>query len=106
MIVGRNEDIILKSCHLFNIFVYADIQSKLKRCRDRAQEDENLTEKELIRKMRQIDKSRAQTREIISGTAWRQRDVYHLCVNTSDWIIKYLALAVADYAMRWFGRSI
>ena len=55
--------------------------------------------------MKHIDKVRAQTREILSGTAWGQRDAYHLTVNTTDWDIKQLAPAVADFATRWFGRT-
>jgi hypothetical protein len=64
-----------------------------------------MTEKELIRKMRQIDKMRAQTRAIISGAQWGQRDAYHLTVNTTDWDIKALAPAVAGFADCWFGRG-
>lgn len=55
--------------------------------------------------MRQIDKMRSQTRAIMSGSEWGQRDAYHLIVNTTDWNIKELAPAVAEFANRWFGRT-
>lgn len=104
VIVGRNADIILQSYSPFNIFVCAKTDAKLKRCIERASQDENLSEKELLRKMKQIDRLRAETREIISGSAWGQRDSYHLTINTTDWNIKELAPAVADFTKSWFGK--
>ena len=105
IIVGRNADVILQDYKPFNIFVCADMQAKVRRCMERTPVGENLTEKELIRKMKQIDKVRSQTREIIGGYPWGQRNVYHLTVNTTDWEIKELVPAVADFANRWFGRK-
>ena len=71
----------------------ADTKAKVKRCVERAPKGETFTEKELIRKMKQIDKNRSQTREIIGGSVWGQRDAYHLTVNTTDWEIKDLVPA-------------
>lgn len=105
VIVGRNADVLLAQYDPFNIFVCAEQDAKVRRCQERAPAGENLTEKELIRKIRQIDKNRAQTRTIIGGPAWGQRDAYHLTVNTTDWEIKELVGAVADFANRWFGRE-
>ena len=104
VVVGRNADEILRDHHPFNVFVCAGTDAKVKRCMDRAPEGENLNEKELLRKMKQIDKNRAQTRELIGGSQWGKRDAYHLTVNTTDWEIKELVPAVADFAARWFGR--
>lgn len=106
VIVGRNADVILKDYDPFHIFVCADTGSKVKRCMERASQEEQLTEKELIRKMKQIDKMRSQTREILSGSPWGQREAYHLTVNTSTWEIKDLAPACAEFATRWFLRRI
>lgn len=105
IIVGRNADIILREYAPFNIFVCADRDAKLRRCVDRVPEGETLSEKELLRMMKQIDKVRAQTREILAGSAWGARDAYHLTVNTTGWEIKELVPAVAEFAMRWFGRE-
>ena len=52
IIVGRNADIILSEYRPFNIFVCAETEAKVKRCVERAPEGENLTEKELVRKMK------------------------------------------------------
>lgn len=105
IIVGRNADVILQNYHPFNIFVCADTPTKIRRCMERAHESEALTEKELLRKMREIDHARSRTRELMSGTAWGQRDAYHLTVNTSGWNLKKLAPVIADYANGWFGRD-
>lgn len=105
VIIGRNADVILQNFKPFNIFVCAETRAKVNRCMERKAAEEELTEKELIRKMRQIDKMRANTRTIISGAQWGQRDAYHLTVNTTDWDIKALAPAVAEFAGRWFGRE-
>lgn len=105
VIVGRNADVILKEYHPFHIFVCAQTEAKVKRCLERAAEGENLTEKELLRKMKQIDKVRSETREIMSDTPWGKRDAYHLTVNTTGWNIKELVPAVADFAQSWFGRE-
>lgn len=105
IIVGRNADVILREYKPFNIFVCASRDSKLKRCLERASEGEILTEKELLRKMKRIDEVRSQTREIMSGTAFGQRDAYHITVNTTEWEIKELVPAVADFATSWFGRK-
>lgn len=89
----------------FNIFVCAATDAKVRRCVERAHEGEKLSEKELVRKMKQIDKVRSQTRELMGGSDWGRRDAYHLTVNTTDWEIKELVPAVADFADRWFGRK-
>lgn len=105
VIIGRNADVILQDYQPFNVFVCAEAEAKVKRCMERRTEEEALSEKELIRKMRQIDKMRADTRTIISGSQWGRRDAYHLTVNTTFWDIKALAPAVADFAKSWFGRE-
>ena len=103
IIVGRNADLILKEYHPFSIFVCAKQDAKVRRCMERAPEGENLSEKELVRKMKQIDKMRSQTREIMSDSVWGEPCEYHLTVNTTDWEIKDLVPGVFDFAMRWFG---
>lgn len=105
IIVGRNADVILQDYQPFNLFVCASTEAKLQRCRERATADERLTDRQLLRKMKHIDKVRTETREIMSGSPWGQRAAYHLTVNTTGWVIKNLVPAVADFAQRWFGRA-
>lgn len=102
VIVGRNADVLLREYKPLNLFVCADTETKLMRCRERAKEGEVYTDKELIRKMRYIDKTRAKTRALMTGTAWGERDAYHLTLNTAGWEIKALVPIVVYFADLWF----
>lgn len=103
LIIGRNADIILSDYKPFNIFVCADMDSKIQRCVERSAPGENITEKEILKNKKIIDKNRRQSREIISDSPWGSREAYHLIVNTSGKPIKELAPAVAEYAKAWFN---
>ena len=105
VIVGRNADVLLRQYETFNIFVCADQETKVRRCLERSPQGEQLSRREIEKKMKGIDKSRAQTREIIAGGKWGLRSSYHLTVNTTGWDIKRLAPAVAEFARCWFGRD-
>lgn len=106
VIVGRNADVILEDYRPFNVFVCATREAKLRRCLERAKPEEGLTERNLPRKMGEIDRQRARTRQILTGSLWGQRDGYHLTVNTTGWQIKELVPAVAEFALCWFGRDV
>lgn len=105
VIVGRCADVLCRDLNPFNIFVYADRLSKLQRCENRADENEHLSEKEIFRKMKQIDKERAAYRELFTEEKWGRKESYHLCINTSGREIKTLVLAVAAYVNIWFGKD-
>ncbi len=102
VIVGRCANVILEDFNPLNIFVYADMQSKIDRCRERAPKDENLKDSELKRKIRQIDANRAKQQRFMSDKKWGAKEGYHLCVNTSGLEIKTLAPVIADYAKSYF----
>lgn len=70
VIVGRNADVILREYELFNIFVCASAEAKLKRCTERASAGENPSEKELLRRMKRTDSVRRQTGELMTGSQW------------------------------------
>lgn len=105
VIVGRGANKILEKEEPFNIFIYADMESKTARCRERAPEDEHLTDRELTKKIRQVDAARAKTQEMISDFKWGDKRWYHLCVNTSGLPIPETAPLVAEYAKHWFERK-
>ena len=104
VIVGRNADVLLRQYGPFKIFVCADMDAKLKRCAERASEGEDVSEKELKRRIRQIDKMRADTCELLSNSQWGQRDAYNITLNTSGWDIKKLALATAELCRAYFEK--
>lgn len=101
VIVGRGANTVLAEEHSFNIFVYADMESKVARCRARASEDEKLTDKELEKKIKQIDSARAKSQEMVANFKWGDKRGYHLCVNTSGMSIKQMIPALAAYTKQW-----
>ena len=103
VIVGRCADVILEDMNPLNLFVYANMDSKLKRCIERAPANENLSENELERKIKQIDKQRSQHRQMYSDTKWGNKEGYHLCINTSGKEIKKLIPALAQFVNDWFA---
>lgn len=104
VLVGRGADAILEQYKPFRIFVYADLEAKLARCRSRAPADEHLTDRELERKIRQIDKNRADNHDLISAYRWGDRNGYDLCVNTTNVDIKDIVPVIAEYAKAYFAR--
>lgn len=102
VIVGRNADVILDKEHPFSLFVCAEQSAKVRRCMERAEQGENLSEKQIIQNMKRIDKNRARTREMITGSKWGDAKAYNLTVNTTGWNIKELVPAVAAFIEKWF----
>ena len=102
--MGRCADILLREYRPLSLFVYADLESKVRRCRSREKPDEHFTDKELKRRMAQIDSGRARHRELIDGSRWGDKREYHLCVNTTDLEIKALIPAVRAFAACYFER--
>ena len=105
ILVGRSADFFLRSYDPFRIFVCAETEAKIRRCRERAEEQEGLSDREIERQIRRIDRSRAANRELVAGDRWGDRSAYHLTVNTTDWNLKELAPAIAEVALRYFRRN-
>lgn len=103
VIVGRCADVILDDMHPMNLFVYADQQSKVARCIARAAKDEDITEKEILKKIKQIDKNRAEYRKTFADGSWGRKENYHLCINTSGKEIKSLIPGIVSYIKAWYG---
>lgn len=95
VIVGRCADHILRDHHPFNVFVYADMPSKMERCRQKDHEGSSLNEKDLQKNITAIDKARAQYYRFYTGSVWGDRLNYDVCINTSHADIKHLAEALA-----------
>ena len=102
VIVGRNADVLLAQENPFNIFVCADMQSKIRRCEERAADGENLSKKEIENNIRRIDKTRGKTRELLTDSPWGKCETYHVTLNTTDWEIKELVPAVKELALRYW----
>ncbi|MBQ6371746.1 MAG: cytidylate kinase-like family protein [Oscillospiraceae bacterium] len=106
IIVGRDADIILSDHRPLRIFVCAELKKRIDRCMrfEEKKEEGRLTEKEIEKNIRRIDKERSQIRELLTGLPWGDASAFDLSVNSSGWEIKSLAPAVSDFALRWFER--
>jgi len=98
VIVGRCADYILREKEditLFRIFVYADLESRVKRCLERAPEGESYTDKELEKHIRRVDKNRANYYADYTLQKWGDKSNYDMCINTTnvciDEIVKHLS---------------
>ncbi len=96
VIVGRCADYILQDRNPFRIFIYADMKSKLERCRNRANpKEKQLSDKDLTRQIQSVDRHRADYYEFYTGQSWGNRLNYDLCLNTSRIPMDEIVLAVA-----------
>ena len=95
IIVGRCADFILKDKDPFRIFVYADEESKIKRCMERQPEDEKFTEREVKKQIAAMDRNRAQYYAYFSDQKWGDPVNYDLMLNTSNKNIKRLATSLS-----------
>ena len=96
VIIGRCADFILRdldSC--FHTFIYADMESRMERCRKRAPEQEHFTDKELRRHIQDVDKRRSKYYQFFTGQTWGEKLNYDLCINTSGANIEDLVKVIA-----------
>ena len=88
VIVGRCADYILRDIKPWRLFVYADLDARIRRCYARAPEGEHLTDKEMKQKILSVDKGRQKYYEFYNGNKWGDMTNYDFCINTSNLIIK------------------
>ena len=98
VIVGRCADFILRDedVKLFRIFVYADIESRVKRCIERAAEGEDLDEKQMRKYIQKIDKGRAGYYEDYTLQKWGDKANYDICFNTTNFSVEEIVDHVAN----------
>ncbi len=96
VIVGRCADYILQDNKPYRIFVYADLDSKVMRCRKKAADGERLTDQELKRQIASIDRNRAAYYRDYTGLQWGDKKNYNLCINTTDIVIKEIVPALVQ----------
>ncbi len=100
--VGRCSDVVLDKLNPLKIFLYSDMESKLARCKEKAPEGENLTDKELLKKIKETNKKRERYYRDFSERTWGAKENYHLCINTSGKEIKDLVPTAAAFCQAWF----
>lgn len=96
IIVGRCADYILREQNPFRLFVYADMDARMERCRQKAPDAEHLNDRQLRKRIQSVDKHRAHYYAYYTGQKWGARENYDLCVNTSNVPVKDITLALAN----------
>lgn len=96
VIVGRCADAILADKNPVKIFVYADDASKIKRCKERAHEGEDISDKRILKNAKAIDKGRAKFCDMISPHEWDDKNAYDLLINTTGVDIAKIVPALAQ----------
>ena len=64
------------------------MESKIKRCREKGEVDENITDKQLIKQIKKIDSRRAKYYDFYTSQKWGDKLNYDICINTSNKSIK------------------
>ncbi len=97
VIVGRCADYILRNEFPLRLFIYADMESRIARCRAKGEDDEaKIADKDLRQMIVNVDKNRAKYYRYYTGQDWGDRNNYDLCINTTNMEIKQLAESLAD----------
>ena len=73
------------------------MESRLQRCMSRKRDGEEMSEKDMKKRIGEIDRERSQYYSYFSDRKWGTRDNYDLMVNTSGKDIKQVSIALADY---------
>ena len=105
VIVGRAANAILKGEDTIDLFIYADMKSKVARCKQKADENENLSDKELEKKIIEVSKNREKFHNVVSNEEWGKKENYDLCINTSGVDIKSIITPLRMYIENWFRRN-
>lgn len=101
VIVGCCADYILRQKKLLRLFVFADMQSKIERCRLKGPEEEKLTDKQLRRMIHKVEKNRAKYYEFYTGRTWGDKLNYDLLINTTNTDIRL----IVDVICRMFDKN-
>ena len=96
VIVGRCANYILRDFDPLRVFIYAEMDSKMKRCREKASVHEEMSDKELKKHILDINKSRARHYESVTGSKWGKSTDYDIMINTSYYPIKLVAQILAQ----------
>ena len=98
VIVGRSADYILRDKDPLRLFIYAEMPHKMERCRKRAPEQENFTDRELKRHIQDVDRRRGRYYQFFTGQTWGDKLNYDLCINTSRASVEEIVTAIAKLA--------
>lgn len=102
VIVGRAADVVLSDYKPFKIFIYADNEHKLERTKNNELNDEKISDKDILKLIKKIDKNRASNYDLISSNEWGDKSNYDLCINTTNINIDKVIPLIANYIKLYF----
>lgn len=103
VIVGRGADVVLKEYKPMKIFVYSSQEAKIRRCKEKAELNEKLSDKDIEKKINEINKNREKFYSLISNKEWGKKENYDICINTTNVEIKKIIPSLKLYIENWFG---
>ena len=95
VIIGRAASYLLRDLHPVRLYVYSDLESKIARCKER--DKEGMSEKQIIKMIKRVDKERKRFYEFATGLPRGEKTNYDMMINTSRKDMKSLARMVAGY---------
>lgn len=104
VIVGRCADYILREMNPVRLFIYADMERKIARCRKKNKDVDALNDRELRQKIVSVDKKRARYYKFYVDQVWGEKENYDLCINTSRILeIKNIIPSVENMVYEYFN---
>ena len=94
VIVGRCADYILRDLNPFRIYVYADMESKIKRCKEKKEFEAGTSDKKIAKMIKKIDKNRKRYYQFYTTQEWGDKLNYDICINTSGKSVKETVLEI------------
>ena len=96
VIVGRAANYILRDFDPLRVFIYAEMECKMKRCREKSPEHAQMSDKDLKKHIQDIDKERAHYYASVTGRRWGKKAEYDIMINTSYYPIALVAQIIAQ----------
>lgn len=103
VIVGRAADYILKDKHPLRLFIVADDDFRMDRCRLKGQVPDDMTDKRLCKEIRAIDKRRGRYYEFYTGQTWGEATNYDVVINTSQIGVDRTIEMIKHLVLHWNG---
>ena len=70
VLVGRNANVVLEEYRPLRLFVYADMETKIRRCRERETNGVLRSDQEYEKQIRRVDKQRAKLHAMLCPYPW------------------------------------
>ncbi len=94
VIIGRGADFILKDrTNVIKIFIYSDMENKIKRATEFYGMDKEKAKKEI----KQIDKLRGNHYKYYTGSEWDNHSNYDICINSDTLGVEKTAELICDF---------